>query len=100
MGTLADIVQNEVQGYAGEMLNGYAYLAISPDHRVFTIVSVGKIKDERITNLSLLARIEGEKVIIEQDDSNKPLVHALVQAGIPREKIILAYAGEPAPEVV
>lgn len=29
---------------------------------------------------------------------NKPLVEALVQAGIPREKIVLAYAGEPVPQ--
>jgi hypothetical protein len=30
--------------------------------------------------------------------NNKPLIDALVQAGIPRAQIILAYAGENAPE--
>jgi hypothetical protein len=38
------------------------------------------------------------QIVIEMDDSNKPLVDALLQAGIPRSKIILAYAGEPVPE--
>jgi hypothetical protein len=95
---LTDVVLSEVEGYAGKMLNGYAYLTVSPDHSVFTVVSVGKVKDERITNLSLLVRIVGEQVVIEQDDSNKPLVDALVQAGIPLNQIILDYAGEPVPE--
>ncbi|MBX3063608.1 MAG: hypothetical protein U0528_14555 [Anaerolineae bacterium] len=30
--------------------------------------------------------------------SELPLIDALVQAGIPRDKIILAFAGEPVPE--
>jgi hypothetical protein len=30
--------------------------------------------------------------------TNKKLVDALVQAGIPRQQIILAYAGESIPE--
>lgn len=34
------------------------------------------------------------------DMNNQPPVDALVQAGLPRERIILAYAGEPVPESV
>ena len=48
--------------------------------------------------VSLLVRILPGVVVIERDQNDKPLVDALVQAGIPREKIILAYAGEPVPE--
>jgi hypothetical protein len=39
-----------------------------------------------------------DQIIIERDINNKPLVDALVQNGIPREQIILAYAGEPVEE--
>jgi hypothetical protein len=98
--TLIEVVEREIERYAGEMANGYAYLTVSADRRVFTIVSLGKIKNRRITHLSLLVRIVGERVVMEEDDSNKPLVDVLVQVGIPREQIILAYAGEPGPETV
>jgi sulfur carrier protein ThiS len=48
--------------------------------------------------ISLLVRILGETVVVERDQNDKPLVDALAQAGIPRSKIILAYAGEAVPE--
>jgi hypothetical protein len=43
-----------------------------------------------------MARVVGDKIIIEEDRSfDKPLHEALMgNAGIPREQIILAYAGE------
>ena len=45
----------------------------------------------------VLARIEGDTVIIEEDTTDRPLVDSLVHAGIPRAKIIRAYAGETVP---
>jgi hypothetical protein len=39
-----------------------------------------------------------EVVIVEVDNTDKPLVDALVQQGIPREQIVLAYAGETLPD--
>jgi hypothetical protein len=38
-----------------------------------------------------------DTVIIEHDTTDRPLWKELVRAGIPREQIILAYAGEEAP---
>ncbi len=45
----------------------------------------------------VMARVEGDKVIIEEDLTDRPLVDALLQAGIAREQIVLAYAGDPIP---
>ncbi len=98
MDKLRDVLAREIADYAGEMLNGYAYLMVSEDRNVFTIVSIGKVKTGRVTHLSLLARVVDNHIVIEIDDSNKPLVDVLVQAGISRDQIILAYAGEPVPE--
>ena len=39
-------------------------------------------------------------IVIERDVNDKPLVDALLQAGIPRKQIVLAYAGEPVNEPV
>ena len=97
MDQLTSLLENEIDKYAGEMLNGYAYLTVSDDRKVFTVVSVGNVKTKRVTHLSLLVRIQDDKIIIEEDDSNKPLVDALVERGISRSQIILAYAGEPVP---
>lgn len=45
-----------------------------------------------------MARIVGDSVIIEHDVTDRPLLHELMRAGIPREQIILTYAGEPLPQ--
>jgi hypothetical protein len=37
-----------------------------------------------------------EFVVIDHDDNSEPLVEAMTDAGIARDRIILAYAGEPA----
>lgn len=52
----------------------------------------------RPSHVVVMARIEGDYVIIEADRTDKPLVERLIDAGIPREKIIEYYAGEPLPE--
>jgi hypothetical protein len=98
MDALSDIVQREVSGYTGKGLNGYSYLVANPDQQAFTVVSVGYIDGQRTASADLIVRIIADRVVIERDDNYPPLVDALVQAGIPRDQIILAYAGEPVPE--
>jgi XisI protein len=53
---------------------------------------------KRLAGVVVLARIEGDFIIIEEDTTDRPLVKKLVAAGIPREKIILAYLDETIPE--
>jgi hypothetical protein len=38
-------------------------------------------------------------VVIERDQNDKLVVDALLQAGVPRSQIVLAYAGEHVPEL-
>jgi hypothetical protein len=54
MGSLTETVRRVMLGYAGEALNGYSYLTSSADEDVFTVVSVGKVHEERIVNTGLL----------------------------------------------
>src|SRR5690242_20128198 len=100
MDTLKTVVQREIEAYTGRGLNGYAYLIANPEQQAFTVVSVGYIDGQRIVSADLIVRLIADSVIIERDDNDAPLVDALVQAGVPREKIILAYAGEPVPEAI
>lgn len=100
MDSLTETVRQVMLGYSGEALNGYSYLTSSADEDVFTVISVGKVHGERIVNTALVVRLVHNQIIIERDINSKPLVDALVQAGISREQIILAYAGEPVPEPI
>ena len=64
---------------------------------VFAIVSVAQVKNKRVVNAGLVVRLDNDQIIIESDINDKPLVDALVQAGIPRNQITLVYDNETLP---
>jgi hypothetical protein len=99
MDTLKSVLEKTIEGYTGKGLNGYAYLINDPVRDVYTVISVGYINGQRIVDADLIVRLVDDKIIIERDMNNKILLDALLQAGVPRSQIILAYAGEPVPEV-
>ncbi|NJO07798.1 MAG: XisI protein [Chloroflexaceae bacterium] len=72
----------------------------SADDRKHTIISVGQLPDKRIVDASLIVHVAGDRIVIERDVNDRPLVDALQQAGVERQQIILAYAGEPIDEPV
>jgi hypothetical protein len=97
MDSLKEIFETVINGYTGEGLNGTAYLVHDPLLDVYTVISSGYIHQHRVTDANLIVRLIGDKIVIERDMNDKILADALVQAGIPRSKIVLAYAGEPVP---
>ncbi len=99
MDTLKETVTKAMDGYAVKGLNSDAYLTVSPDENLLTVVDIAQSGGKRIVETSLIVRILNNQIIIEHDDNNKPLVDALLQAGIPRSKIVLSYLGEAIPEV-
>jgi hypothetical protein len=98
METLDSILEKTMQYYAARGLNGYSTFMKNETERFMTVVAKFVFQEQNYVETSLLARIVGEKIIIEDDKTNKPLVDALVQAGVPREQIVLAYAGETVEE--
>jgi hypothetical protein len=98
MDRLSDTLRATLEAYTGEGLNGYNYLTENTDGTVFTVVSVGQLPDKRIVDAGLIVRLVADRIIVERDINDKPLVDALLQAGIPRQQIVLAYAGEPVEE--
>ena len=89
-----------LQGYAGEAGNGYSYLTHTDDGEMFTVVSMAQVRDQHIVDTDLIVLLRNNLIIIERDVNDKILADALIQAGISREQIILAYAGETVEEVV
>ena len=98
MDTLKQIFQSVIEGYTGEGLNGHAYLVHDTALDIYSVFSSGYVRQRRVTDANLIVRLTADKIIIERDMNDKTLANALVQAGIPRQSIILAYAGEPVPE--
>jgi hypothetical protein len=98
--TLKQHVKSSLNAYTGQGLNGYSYLTSDPDDNVYTSVSVGHFDKQEFTFVDLIVRIVGDFVVIIEDRNSHPVYEALLDAGIPREQIILAYAGEPVPEGV
>ena len=98
----ADIIREklaeEMNLYATQAINGIAILTQTADQSVFAVVGIGQVQQKRFANASLIARLVDNTVIIDLDQNDKPLVDALMQAGIPRAQIVLAYADEPIPE--
>ena len=94
MDTLSETLQRVLTGYAGDMLNGHSYLTTNVDETVFVIIGLGYIGDRHFVDTSLVARLVHNTIVIEYDVNNKPLIEALLAAGIPRNQIVLAYAGE------
>ncbi len=97
MDSLKDSVLEVMSGYAVKGLNGFSVLTMSADQSVFTIVSTAIVKGRRLTTTSLIVHIDNNRVFIDHDINNKPLVDALIEAGIPHDQIILANADEPIP---
>jgi hypothetical protein len=98
---LNEIVAREVADYA--RAQGYkdtAEYIEDANRQIYEVVIVPHpdhplLKKPR---LMILAKIIGNRVIIEEDTTDRPLYLELVRCGIPREQIILKYAGEKAPE--
>ena|SRR5579859_267345 len=97
MDSLTKTVSDVVMGYAHNGLNSQSYFTHNDDNTVFSVVT---LTDNNTSFVSLLVRVNHSMVIIAQDRNNKALVDALLQAGIPRESIILAYKGEAIPAAI
>ncbi len=97
---LVNIVQREVEDYArGGIYKAITY-PISDTARQHYAVLVIPDRDYPVKarpGIVVAARIMGDHVIIDEDITDRPLWEELVRAGIPREQIVCAYAGETPP---
>jgi hypothetical protein len=98
MDNLSAILEETMRWYAGRGANGRSYFMKDDAEQVMSVVAKFVFQDKHYVDTSLLARIVADRIIIEDDKTNKPLVDALLQAGVPREQIVLAYAGESVEE--
>lgn len=94
---LKRILIEEMQKYAGEGLNAYSYLTENESESLYTVVDIANVRGKRIIGTVLVARLHDNKVIIELDHNNKPLVDALRARGVPEAQLVLAYRDNAIP---
>ncbi len=96
---LTEIVRREVADYHGPALKATTYYFEDRTNQIYTVIMVPEYEYPRTEKsaVTILARIVDDTVIVEEDITDRPLFEELMRAGIPRDKIVLAYAGEQAP---
>jgi hypothetical protein len=94
LNTLAALVRSAVAQYQGADLKSTSYLLTDEQRFVYAVVDVPDAPRPFGSAVVLMARLDGHRIIIEEDLHDKPLWETLVEAGVPRDHIVLAYAGE------
>jgi len=80
------------------VLFGTSYAISDPARQIYTVLVFPDSSRKFPAGIVVMARIVDDTVIIEYDTTDRPLWKELVDAGIPREKIVLAYLDEKASE--
>jgi hypothetical protein len=92
---LVEITRREVAGYVGYSPFAKLYPILDDTNHTYAVVIVEQAHEKRLVEIVIMARVIGNQVVIEEETTDKPLVEALmVNGGIPREQIVLAYRGE------
>lgn len=93
---LTDIVQPVVEAYAAAGWQTQDFIISDPVRQTFSVIAIpdAQRKDLKHPIVVVMAHIEGDQVIIDEDITDRPLSLALQAAGVPREKIVLAYLGK------
>lgn len=94
------IVAEEVRKYAGSGRGARLRLfaLLDDEHQHYAVTAVHDPRAGRPMAVVVMAQVVGQYVVIEEDRTDKPLLDALLQRGLTREQIILAYNGEQTPE--
>lgn len=101
MDQLIQVVREEVRKYAGTRGRGanvILFPLLDDERLTYAVNAVSYPNREEYAMVVVLARVVDNKVVIEEDATDKKLVDALIQRGIPRDQIVLAYEGEPIPD--
>jgi hypothetical protein len=92
---LAEIVQKSVAWYAsGGGVDHQSFFVHDDSQQLYGVVVVGLGERKIPSTMALLVQLVGDKIIIQEDNTNRPLYETLLSQGIPEENIILRYVGQ------
>ena len=90
---LTAIVRQEIGEYVWDQDDSQAYLLENAPHQIYAVLVI-PTDDPQQSLTIIVVRVANSQVIIETDLTDKPLLKALLDAGVPREQIVCAYMGE------
>ncbi|MHB8625115.1 MAG: hypothetical protein ACYDBJ_13345 [Aggregatilineales bacterium] len=67
---------------------------IHDESKKIDVVIVVPHNRQNAPHIAVMTRLEGEQVIIEMDNTDRPVEDALVASGLPRYQITVAWRGE------
>jgi hypothetical protein len=95
--TVATILRREIKEYAGEVGtpvgNSKFFFTEDPLEQVFCITAP-YLSSEFPAELIIMAHIVDDRIVIDLDNTDKPLSDALRQSGIPDAQIVLAWQAQ------
>jgi hypothetical protein len=92
---LAEITRREVERYVATWHEGRMLTILDDAQKRYIVVDLPHYPRRFPAGIVVMARVEGDLIIIEEDTTDRPLMDALMVNGqIPREQIVLAYMGE------
>jgi hypothetical protein len=98
MDHIAHLLRENVFWYASIGLHIQTFAFADADQSAYSVIMIDTGSMQNYPPLLLvMAHIDGEYVVIDADNTDRPLIDKLVAADIPREKIIKGYAGERLP---
>jgi sulfur carrier protein ThiS len=100
MDILKQTLREEVEKYAagGRGANLLLFAILDDEQGIYAVNAVDYPQRQEVAGVVVLARVVGNRIVIEEDMTDKKLDHALQQRGILRDQIVLAYEGEPIPD--
>ena len=87
------IVRREVQQYFDRYYGDdqYAYLLLDDNTGNYLVLLNGWRADERLQAVNMYVRVSDGLIWIEEDWSDYVIVDHLIDAGVPQDKIVLAF---------
>ncbi len=96
--SLAELTRREVERYVGHSDESNLHFLSDDKQQSYAVVDVPHMPRTYSPEIVVMAHVVGDFIIIDEDTTDKSLFEALmINAHIPREKIILAYHGESLP---
>ena len=96
MDNMSNTLMSEMDFYVRKGINADTEAIYDWQKQSYAIIGVPHDAGA-MSSVILHATIQQNRVIIHVDYTDRPLWKALTAAGVTRDNIVLAYAGEPAP---
>ena len=95
LGKYSDLIKQYINRYAElpelPHIQQEDHAIFDDEHHRYMLFRTGWFKDERVRAVSVYARLHNGKIWIEEDWTEEGLATGLLEAGVPKEDIVLAF---------